>query len=99
MRLVHIAQGKRRSVEWTESPNPEAVFHSYWIAKVGMLNASDTLTEKTETLRLAGREAGSYTGGPANWRFLRWGRPLVLTFLGLSNRACKSVSIDYRLVC
>src|SRR5207249_3018631 len=36
------------------------------------------------TASLAGCRAGSYTGGPANWRFLRWGRPLVLTFLGLS---------------
>jgi len=48
---------------------------------------------------LAGCEVGSYTGGPANWRFRRWGRPLALTFLGLSNRACKFVSIDYRLDC
>jgi len=35
-----------------------------------------------KTLRLAGCERGSYTGGPANWRFWRLGRPLVLTFLG-----------------
>src|SRR5258708_23098800 len=40
-----------------------------------------------KTLRLAGWEPGSYTGGPANWRFLRWGRPLALTFLGLTKRA------------
>jgi hypothetical protein len=48
---------------------------------------------------LAGCQAGSYTGDPANWQFQRWDRPLALTFLGLSNRACKSVSVDYRSDC
>src|SRR5260370_973769 len=55
------------------------------IAKAGMLKTDAA----PKTLRLAGCRVGSYTGGPANWRFQRWGRPLGLTFLGLSNRACK----------
>jgi hypothetical protein len=44
---------------------------------------------RLQDAQLAGYEAGSYTGGPANWQVWRWGRPLSFTFLGHSNRACK----------
>src|ERR1700731_3730999 len=53
------------------------------------LKEEDCARARFTAATLAGCQVDSYTGGPANRQFRRWGRPLVLTFLGLSNRACK----------
>src|SRR5260370_15714858 len=60
---------------------PEAIFHSCLIAKAGMLKTDAA----PKTLRLAGCRVGSYTGGPANWRFQRWGDRLGSPSLGFQN--------------
>jgi hypothetical protein len=73
----------------------EAIVHFYLVVQ----SAYEKMTHRPRALRLAGCETGSYTGGPANWQSRRWGRPLELTFLGLSNRACKSASIDCKSDC
>ena len=82
-------------------PGPAGPFSDRTLAPpVGLLPcAPPSRMNQPKTLQLAGCEAGSYTGGPANWRFRRQGRPLAPTFLSPSNRACKSVVIHYRPHC
>jgi len=52
-----------RAVEFVKT-----MFDSYLIVSAGMRKTK----QHPKTLQLAGCRAGSYTGGPANWRFLRW---------------------------
>jgi len=66
--------------------------HPTALSETGRLYESSARAQPARyrtALSLAGKRAGSYTGGPAKWQFRRWGRPLALTFLGHSNRACK----------